>query len=167
MRSSGPQPTVGGKCEIDSFVISRPIIAKSPDSNSRMSGHPFRHGVCAPFACGSGPRRRKNIPNACLWASNCQISFRANRLRVSFSKTIHPGCERIIRFLQKERERQKISKYELAKRSGISQSMIGRVESGARIPTLDIVLKMADALGLNFAVIVERAERNSKSNNWG
>ncbi len=80
-------------------------------------------------------------------------------MQVSVGKKLHPTCERIIELLQEERERQKISKYAIAQRSGISQSMIGRVESGTRIPTLDTVLRMADALETDFGDLVKQATK--------
>lgn len=61
MRSSGPQPAVGGRWFTDLSVMSMPITAKSPDSSSKMSGHPLRAMVCAPLAWGSGPILRRNI----------------------------------------------------------------------------------------------------------
>ncbi|MFN7141103.1 MAG: helix-turn-helix domain-containing protein, partial [Limisphaerales bacterium] len=51
------------------------------------------------------------------------------------------------------------SKYVVAKRSGLSQSMIARVERGTRIPTLDTILRIADALEVDFARIVIEAQK--------
>jgi len=76
---------------------------------------------------------------------------------VSVAKKIHPTCSRIVELLRQERERQKLSKYALAQRSGISQSMIGRIESGARIPTLDTLLHLVDALKVDLSDLVKRA----------
>lgn len=81
---------------------------------------------------------------------------------MSIGKTVHPVCERIVGLLKKERERLNVSKYALAQRSGLSQSMIGRVETGTRIPTLDTILRLADALELNFADLVKKASVASK-----
>ncbi len=74
-------------------------------------------------------------------------------------KSLHPLCGQIIEILLKERERQKLSKYVVAQRSGLSQSMIARVERGTRIPTLDTVLRMADALELDLGAVIARARR--------
>ena len=79
---------------------------------------------------------------------------------MSVGKSLHPLCSEIVKLLHKERERQKLSKYAVAQRSGLSQSMIARVERGTRIPTLDTVLRMADALDVDFAQIVVRAKRS-------
>src|ERR1700749_889186 len=48
--SSGPHPAVSGSESIRVGVTSMPIMAKSPDSNSQMSGHLFSAMDCAPLA---------------------------------------------------------------------------------------------------------------------
>lgn len=70
----------------------------------------------------------------------------------------HAVCVQIIRLLREERERCGLSKYVIAKRAGLSQPMIGYVERGLRNPTLETVLRMADALGMDFAELVKRAQ---------
>jgi len=61
MRSSGPHPAVGGNFDLAASVMSMPMIAKSPDSSSKMSGQPRQPTVLAPLACGSGPSLRRNM----------------------------------------------------------------------------------------------------------
>ena len=70
----------------------------------------------------------------------------------------HAICVQVIGLLREERERRGLSKYVIAKRSGLSQPMIGYVERGLRNPTLETVLRMADALDLDFAELVKRAQ---------
>jgi transcriptional regulator with XRE-family HTH domain len=70
----------------------------------------------------------------------------------------HPISIQIIRLLREEREQRGLSMYVLAKRSGLSQPMIGYVERGLRNPTLETILRMADALELDFAELVTRAQ---------
>ena len=70
----------------------------------------------------------------------------------------HPVCVQVIRLLREERERRRLSKYVIAKRAGLSQPMIGYVERGLRNPTLETVLRIADALGMDFAELVRRAQ---------
>src|SRR5258708_338108 len=60
--SSEPQLASGGKCLAISAVPLQPITAKSPELNSKMSGHPSKAGVRAPFAWGAGPSLLMNIP---------------------------------------------------------------------------------------------------------
>ena len=63
MRSSGPQLAEAGSFGAASAVMSMPMIAKSPDSSSNISGQLLSATVCAPFACGSGPSLRRIMPN--------------------------------------------------------------------------------------------------------
>jgi transcriptional regulator with XRE-family HTH domain len=61
--------------------------------------------------------------------------------------------------LQKERERRKLSKYFVAQESGLSPQMIGYVERGLRNPTLETVLRMAEAMNVDFEDIIKRARK--------
>lgn len=56
-RSSGPHETVAGRLPRAASVMSWPMMAKSPSAKAMMSGQPDADAVCAPLACGSGPRR--------------------------------------------------------------------------------------------------------------
>ena len=49
--------------------------------------------------------------------------------------------------MREERERKKLSKYAVAQRSGVSQSMLSLVERELRNPTLELVLRIADGIG--------------------
>ena len=66
----------------------------------------------------------------------------------------------IVRLLREERERQKLSKYVVAKRSGVSQSMLSLVERGLRNPTLELTLRIADGIGADLADIIQKAQAN-------
>ncbi|MGO8765034.1 MAG: helix-turn-helix domain-containing protein [Limisphaerales bacterium] len=68
-------------------------------------------------------------------------------------------CVKAIALLQKERERRKLSKYFVAQESGLSPQMIAYVERGDRNPTLETVLRMAEALNVDFEDIIKRARR--------
>jgi transcriptional regulator with XRE-family HTH domain len=72
----------------------------------------------------------------------------------------------IIRLLKKERERRKLSKYAVARRSGISQSMLSLVERGFRNPTMELMLRVADGIGADLSAVITKARNNvSKKNN--
>lgn len=71
IRSSGPQLADGGSFEAAS-VMSMPMTAKSPDSSSQISGQLRSAIVRAPFACGSGPILRRNMPNYYYSNLHCQ-----------------------------------------------------------------------------------------------
>jgi transcriptional regulator with XRE-family HTH domain len=72
----------------------------------------------------------------------------------------------IIRLLKKERERRKLSKYAVARRSGISQSMLSLVERGLRNPTMELMLRVADGIGADLSAVITKARSNvSKKSN--
>ena len=68
----------------------------------------------------------------------------------------------VIRLLREERERKKLSKYVVAQRSGVSQSMLSLVERELRNPSLELVLRIADGIGADLAAIIKKAQRKLK-----
>ena len=68
-------------------------------------------------------------------------------------------CIKALSLLQKERERRKLSKYFIAQESGLSPQMIGYVERGMRNPTLETVLRMAEAMNVDLSEIINRARK--------
>jgi len=75
------------------------------------------------------------------------------------SRNAQALCVKAIALLQKERERRKLSKYYIAQHSGLSPQMIAYVERGERNPTLETVLRMAEAMNVNFEDFIKRARR--------
>jgi transcriptional regulator with XRE-family HTH domain len=65
----------------------------------------------------------------------------------------------IVRLLREERELRKLSKYVVAQRSGVSQSMLSLVERGLRNPTMELLLRIADGIGADLPVIIKKAQR--------
>ena len=63
----------------------------------------------------------------------------------------------ITRELRDERIRQGLSMQSLATMSGLSQPMISYVERHLRNPTLETLLRLADALGVDLAKLLDRA----------
>lgn len=51
----------------------------------------------------------------------------------------------------------------VAERSGLSQQMVSYVERGLRRPTLETVLRMADALGVDLADLLRQAQSVPKA----
>ena len=70
-------------------------------------------------------------------------------------------CAEAVNLLRQERERRKLSRYAVAKLSGVSQSMLSLVERGLRNPTLELLLKIADGIGTDFAVILKMAQKSA------
>lgn len=59
-------------------------------------------------------------------------------------------CSHVIRILREERERKGISMNTLAQLSGLAQSTVSRIEAELRIPSLDTLLRIADAIGVKL-----------------
>jgi transcriptional regulator with XRE-family HTH domain len=78
---------------------------------------------------------------------------------MSPAKASHAECEKIIQLLKEERERRGLSKYAVAQQSGLSQQAIGYMEKGHRIPSLETVLRIAKAMNVDLAVIIQRAQK--------
>ena len=74
------------------------------------------------------------------------------------ANTPHPVCVQVIRLLKKERERRGLSKYFVAQESGMSPQMIGYVENEMRNPTLETVLRIAEAMNVDLAEIIRKAQ---------
>ncbi len=68
----------------------------------------------------------------------------------------------IVRLLREERERLGVSRYAVAAKSGLSQQMIGYVEREMRNPTLETVLRIADALQVDLSAIIRKARGRLK-----
>lgn len=68
-------------------------------------------------------------------------------------------CVKAISLLKTERERRKLSKYFIAQESGLSPQMVGYVERGFRNPTLETVLRMAEAMGVEFEDLIKQARK--------
>ena len=52
-------------------------------------------------------------------------------------------------YIKKAREKNKMTQQELADKVGLSQSYIGRIESGLRKIDLGIAIKLCDAVGMD------------------
>lgn len=63
---------------------------------------------------------------------------------------IQDQIDDIILELIKERKKNKITQIQLSKSTGIPQATISRLESFNSIPTLQILIKIANALGLSL-----------------
>ncbi|EIQ01389.1 putative transcriptional regulator with C-terminal CBS domains [Opitutaceae bacterium TAV1] len=63
-----------------------------------------------------------------------------------------------IRLLREAREEAGMSIYEVAWRAGLSQPMVSYVERSKRMPTLDTLLRITDAIGVNLPRLLRKAE---------
>ena len=72
---------------------------------------------------------------------------------------------RLVELIQAERLRQKLSLNEVATRSGLSHTMVMRVEKRERLPTIDTLLRIADALEIDLSAVLGQAMRTVKRSN--
>jgi transcriptional regulator with XRE-family HTH domain len=70
---------------------------------------------------------------------------------------------RLIELLQAERLRQKLSLNEVATRSGLSHTMVMRVEKRERLPTIDTLLRIAEALEIDLSSVLKQAIGSAKN----
>jgi transcriptional regulator with XRE-family HTH domain len=68
----------------------------------------------------------------------------------------------VARLLQKERIRRGISMNRLAETSGLSRAMVSYVERGLRNPTLDTLLRMANALDVELSKLLKQASKRGE-----
>jgi transcriptional regulator with XRE-family HTH domain len=66
--------------------------------------------------------------------------------------------ERLPRRLQELRERCGLSKYGLARESGISREYIGKLERGAANPTLPVTAQLSHGMGMTLTEFSEHLE---------
>lgn len=58
----------------------------------------------------------------------------------------------VIRSMVKIRNSQELTQKELAKRTGLQQADISRLENGARNPSLKILKRLADGMGMELKI---------------
>jgi len=81
-----------------------------------------------------------------------RVSKNADRQRLA-------TIDRLIASLEGERRRQGLSLNEVATRAGLSRTMIMRVEKRARTPSIDTLLRIAEALDCDLGALIERASK--------
>lgn len=65
---------------------------------------------------------------------------------------------RVATLVEEARETASFSKTRLAEKAGLSQAAISHLEHGDRKPTLDTLLRISHALGINLWELVRKAE---------
>jgi len=73
-------------------------------------------------------------------------------------------CEKVVtevvRLLREERKKRGLSNYAIWKRSGISQTALGRIEKEDCRPTLETALRISNAIGVDLPTILKKAQKN-------
>ena len=75
-------------------------------------------------------------------------------------KTATAICSEVAKLLKEERLRQKLSMNQVAIRSGLAYQMISYVEREMRIPRLDTLLRIGNALGMCAGELISQAEKS-------
>jgi transcriptional regulator with XRE-family HTH domain len=65
----------------------------------------------------------------------------------------------VVRLLKEEREKRGLSMNVVAQRSGLSHSIISLIERDMRSPTLDTLLRIADAIDIDLGEVLTRARK--------
>lgn len=72
-------------------------------------------------------------------------------------------CSQVASLLREERERQKLSLNVLAARAGLSRQMVSYIEQEERNPTLETLLRLTEALGVELDDVIKRARLFDKN----
>ncbi len=79
------------------------------------------------------------------------------------TKTRQAIFTQVANMLRQERLQQKLSLARVAERAGLSYQMVSYVERRMRNPTLDTMLRITSALGINLGELITKAELNALS----
>lgn len=82
--------------------------------------------------------------------------------RMAEEKTRRAICAAVARILQQERTKRRLSLSAVAEKAGISYQMVGFVEKEQRNPTLDTILRICDAIGIDFESVLKHAKREAR-----
>jgi transcriptional regulator with XRE-family HTH domain len=96
----------------------------------------------------------------CLWA-DIYLPSTDYGLCVGVQLSAISMASSVTKRLEMERRKQKMSRNEVARRSGLSMSMVSRVERGLRQPTLVTLYQMCHALGTELEDILRLAKRDA------
>lgn len=80
---------------------------------------------------------------------------------VASNKSQQVVCSRVVRLLRQEREKLGLSMNLVAERAGLSQQMVSYVEREMRNPTLETVLRIAAALEIDLAKVLQTAQKTA------
>tara|TARA_R100000458_G_scaffold52546_1_gene54142 strand:- start:794 stop:1042 length:249 start_codon:yes stop_codon:yes gene_type:complete len=76
----------------------------------------------------------------------------------------HPRTENAMSALKSIRLRHRLSQYDLADLIGVRQGTIQKIESGARLPSVPVLVDLADALHLDDAHLGQLARTLTTKN---
>jgi transcriptional regulator with XRE-family HTH domain len=68
-------------------------------------------------------------------------------------------CVEFVKILSEERQKRELSIYAVAAKCGLSHQSISYIERGMRLPAFETILRIADAVGVDFADVLKRARK--------
>jgi transcriptional regulator with XRE-family HTH domain len=68
-------------------------------------------------------------------------------------------CVEFVKILREERMRRDLSIYAVAAKCGLSQQSISYIEKGKRLPSFETILRIADAVGVDFTDVLKQARK--------
>ena len=89
--------------------------------------------------------------------TSCVNGFSGYDFGVSKDAKREAIASNVIRLLREERERRGLSMNVVAQRSGLSHSIVSLVERDLRNPTLDTLLRIAEAIEVDLGKIIAKA----------
>lgn len=105
----------------------------------------------------------KHTPHVTIVASPVKPLF-VYAEEVAPQKQRDAVCSNVARLLKEERERQNLSLNVLAARAGLSRQMVSYIEQEERNPTLETLLRLSGALGIELDELIKTAKiRAAKS----
>ncbi len=69
----------------------------------------------------------------------------------------------LVQLLREARKRSGLSQAELAKRAGVPQSTVGRIESGVRVPSTELLERLIRAAGFELRVALGEPDPGTES----
>lgn len=69
----------------------------------------------------------------------------------------------LVQLLREARKRSALSQTDLAKRAGVPQSTVGRIESGVRVPSTELLERLIRAAGFEIRVALGEPDPGTES----
>ncbi len=69
----------------------------------------------------------------------------------------------VVKALREVRERQGLSMSTVAERAGLSQQMVSYVERQMRMPTIDTLLRMTEAMNVDLSALLAKAQKKART----
>ena len=97
--------------------------------------------------------------NNCYIAGKCFFRYTPT---VPAKKDYRAVCLRVAALLERERKQKGLSMVVVAEHAGLTQPSLSYIERGLRIPNLDTLLRIADALNIELSTVIAQATKTAK-----